>query len=296
MRQISLVTIATVLALSLSGCFGQNSTTNTETSPESSAESPVVESPVTASPPTESNAGATDGTESATTPDATPPQSNVATLPRDLDLIPSTNPDQRVQSVQGERSDPFSVVPTTPSVQIEILDDGSSTQTDTTGGNGQPARGTANGGSAGAGAAGRSAGSGSAGGRTAASGGGLAPIPNLVPGRSTATPTVAPQPRPPQPTLARAVEVLGVVQIGSVPYAIVSAPNEPTSRYVREGQRLSNGQIVVRRIEMNGPAPAVVFEQYGIEVITAVGEGGAPETTEAAPAAALPSGNEQQAG
>jgi len=293
MRQISLVTIATIMAFSLGGCFGQNDTT-TETSPESSAESPVA-----ASPPTESGVSETEETGSTTAPDATPPpppQSNVATLPRDLDLIPSTNPDQRVQSVQGERSDPFSVVPTTPSVQIEILDDGSGTQTGTTSGNGQATGGATSRGTAGSGSAGRSTGSGSTGGRTATSGGGLAPIPNLVPGRSSATPTVAPPPRPPQPTLARAVEVLGVVQIGSVPYAIVSAPNEPTSRYVREGQRLSNGQIVVRRIEVNGPAPAVVFEQYGIEVITAVGEGGAPETTEAAPAAALPSGNEQQSG
>lgn len=283
--QIPLVTIATVLTLSISGCFGQSDTsTTTEPSP---AESPVAASPTTESP------AATEGTTAPAATPPSPPESSVATLPRDLDLIPSTNPDQRVQSVQGERSDPFSVVPTTPSVEIEILDDGSSPPAQpsaspgTTAGAGR----TAGGGAAGGG----TSASRSTGGRTAASGsGGLAPIPNLVPGRST--PTVAPPPRPPQPTLARAVEVLGVVQIGSVPYAIVSAPNEPTSRYVREGQRLSNGQVVVRRIEMNGPAPAVVFEQHGVEVITAVGEGGSPETTEGAPAAALPAVNEQQAG
>src|SRR5689334_12544685 len=114
--QIPLVTIATVLTLSISGCFGQSdTTTTTEPSP---AESPVAASPTTESP------AATEGTTAPTATPPSPPESSVATLPRDLDLIPSTNPDQRVQSVQGERSDPFSVVPTTPSVEIEILDDG----------------------------------------------------------------------------------------------------------------------------------------------------------------------------
>lgn len=304
MRQIpSIMTIAAVLALSLSGCLGQSDTTTT------TEESPVTESPVVASPAVPSATPEGSAAQSATPP--TPPESSVATLPRNLDLIPSTDPDQRIQSVQRERSDPFSVVPTTPSVQIEILDDGSGAQAGSpaspgaaagagrSAGGGSAGGGSAAGGSAagsrGAASSGAaSSGNQSSGGRTAASGGGgLIPTPNQVPGRP-ATPTVAPPPPPPQPTLARAVEVLGVVQIGSVPYAIVSAPNEPTSRYVREGQRLSNGQVVVSRIEMNGPAPSVVFEQFGVKVITAVGEGGAPESTEAAPAAVLPAATSQQ--
>lgn len=296
MRQIpSITTIAAVLALSLSGCFGQSDTTTT------TEESPVTESPVVASPTVPSATPEGSAAQSATPP--TPPESSVATLPRNLDLIPSTDPDQRIQSVQRERSDPFSVVPTTPSVQIEILDDGSGAQAGSTAspgaaaGAGRSAGGGSAAGSRGAAGSGAaSPGNQSSGGRTAASGGGgLIPTPNQVPGRP-AIPTVAPPPPPPQPTLARAVAVLGVVQIGSVPYAIVSAPNEPTSRYVREGQRLSNGQVVVRRIEMNGTAPSVVFEQYGVKVITAVGEGGAPESTEAAPAAVLPAATSQQPG
>jgi hypothetical protein len=86
---------------------------------------------------------------------------------------------------------------------------------------------------------------------------------------------------------------LGVVQIGDVPYAIVSAPNESSSRYVRVGQRLSNGQIVVKRIEMNRPEPVVVFEQFGVEVITAVGEGGAPAASDDS-TAILPTSTSQQ--
>lgn len=76
----------------------------------------------------------------------------------------------------------------------------------------------------------------------------------------------------PQPTLARQVEVTGVVKVGNTVQAILKAPNEPTSRYVGVGQLLSNGQILVKRIEMNtGSEPIVVLEEKGIEVRVMVG-------------------------
>ena len=76
----------------------------------------------------------------------------------------------------------------------------------------------------------------------------------------------------PQPTLARQVEVTGVVKVGNTVQAIVKAPNEPTSRYVGVGQLLSNGQILVKRIEINtGSEPIVVLEENGIEVRMMVG-------------------------
>ena len=76
----------------------------------------------------------------------------------------------------------------------------------------------------------------------------------------------------PQPTLARQVEVTGVVKVGNTVQAIVKAPNEPTSRYVGVGQLLSNGQILVKRIEINtGSEPIVVLEENGIEVRVMVG-------------------------
>jgi hypothetical protein len=82
-----------------------------------------------------------------------------------------------------------------------------------------------------------------------------------------------PLPPIPDPTLAKAVEVTGVVVIGGVPRAIVKAPNEPTSRYVTAGQRLSNGLILVKRIEVNsGSDPVVILEQSGVEVSRAVGD------------------------
>ncbi len=76
----------------------------------------------------------------------------------------------------------------------------------------------------------------------------------------------------PQPTLARQVEVTGVVKVGNTVQAIVKAPNEPTSRYVGVGQLLSNGQILVKRIEIgSGSEPIVVLEENGIEVRVMVG-------------------------
>ena len=76
----------------------------------------------------------------------------------------------------------------------------------------------------------------------------------------------------PQPTLAREVEVTGVVTIGNTTQAIVKAPNEPSSRYVSVGQRLAGGQVLVKRIEMNpGSDPVVILEENGIEVPVMVG-------------------------
>jgi hypothetical protein len=86
--------------------------------------------------------------------------------------------------------------------------------------------------------------------------------------------------------LARAVEVTGVVQIGGTVYAIVNAPNEPSSRYVQVGQRLAEGQVLVRRIDAAGDQPVVVLEQFGVEVVKAIGSANSPTTP--APAGTQP--------
>ncbi|MBD2085478.1 hypothetical protein NDI49_19935 [Trichocoleus sp. ST-U3] len=102
----------------------------------------------------------------------------------------------------------------------------------------------------------------------------------ITPGSRIATAPRIPAPAPllpklpplPEPNLARSVEVTGVVQVGGEPQAIVRVPNEP-SRYVGVGQRLSNGQVLVKRIEVNnGASPVVILEQYGREVARRVGE------------------------
>ncbi|NJO21297.1 MAG: hypothetical protein HC838_16365 [Spirulinaceae cyanobacterium RM2_2_10] len=106
-------------------------------------------------------------------------------------------------------------------------------------------------------------------------------------------PPISPQPIPdfepelpplPEPDLARAVRVTGVVQVGGETRAIVEPPNE-NSRYVRVGDYLANGQVLVKRIEVNaGPEPIVILEQFGIEVARPIGDEGP-----VAPQAALPS-------
>lgn len=269
MRQILLITTATVLGLATVGCdslpFGQGDTT---------ANDPVIEqSPVVVSPasPTPSPF------EQPTVPQENPPQ---GILPPDL--ISSTDPNQRVQQVKGNRTDPFALLPTTPSVQLpEGVTQPAPTvvvPTSPTGGGG--ARG----------GAGASQPRNTTSPRRTTPNARRGGSPNRVatpPKPAPKSPITNPSPRP-QPELARAVKVTGVVQVGDTVYAIVKAPNEPTSRYVQEGQRLSNGQVLVRRIETNRVEPVVILEQYGVEVVRAVGEGGAPTTPATTPAASLP--------
>jgi hypothetical protein len=114
----------------------------------------------------------------------------------------------------------------------------------------------------------------------------IAKLPKITPTKPALTPVIPKQlpavvpnpslisiaPPPIQPELARAVLVSGVVLVGSQPQAIIKVPDEPTSRYVQAGDRLSNG-LLVKRIEMNeGSEPIVILEQYGMEVARTVGE------------------------
>lgn len=95
-----------------------------------------------------------------------------------------------------------------------------------------------------------------------------------------------PVPPPPSTNLASAVEVTGVVYVNGKAQAIVRAPNEGTSRYVRVGQRLSDGQVLVKRIEVGtGSDPVVVLEENGVEVPRTVGESVAQPNQPGSPSA-----------
>jgi len=86
-------------------------------------------------------------------------------------------------------------------------------------------------------------------------------------------PVVPPPPPPPSTDLATGTEVSGVVKVGNETQVIVKVPNEPTSRYVKIGQRLSNGQVLVKRVDIKaGAEPVVILEENGVEVAKAVGE------------------------
>jgi hypothetical protein len=303
-----------IFALTLGGCSGDSSTTATSPSPSvSPSASPVaVASPTPAQP--------------FSSPPVVPAQT--FNPPAVAGLVQPTNSDERVRVLEKGRQDPFAVLPVQPIVtvspdpnapltrsvpQVPVVQQPQSApaasrspiarakqvasqarQTGNSGANSSnsqprttvvvrtsprtktttvkpaPTRAT----------------------RTVASRAGVTSATTNKPGALpslTAPPLFTPQlPKLPEPELARSVEVTGVVQVGGLPQAIIKAPNETASRYVQPGQRLSNGQVLVKRIEMNeGSAPIVVLEQYGIEVARQVGDkptGGKTGT----PTAALP--------
>lgn len=276
MRRISLIALLSIFALvgaSCGGGGGDETVEDVQPTDTAPATTENVPTPDTAGTEGETLAQA-DGEEIIPPP---PPPGSVPP-----ELIESTDPNQRVQQIQANRTDPFGGVSVgradVSRVPVEGDDDTTTTRRlpPAPGGRTAAAPGTG------------------VDGRDQLDRDRLAPIPNLVGpngngGNGGQVQPVPPAPPPPpQPTLARAVRVMGVVQVGNMPYAIVQAPNEPTSRYVRPGQRLSNGEILVRRIEMNGPEPIVVLEQVGVEVRLAAGSGGPPPSDDGATTASLP--------
>jgi hypothetical protein len=84
---------------------------------------------------------------------------------------------------------------------------------------------------------------------------------------------VAPQaPPPPDTSIAENIEVSGIVKVGTQKQIIVKVPTEPTSRYVQEGQRLANGEVLVKIIDINDQEPSVTFVQNGVDIVRQVGE------------------------
>lgn len=177
------------------------------------------------------------------------------------ELIQSTDPNERLQQIARSRPDPFATVPIPPRPRA-VPRPANRPQGQTAG---RPGGGGAATGNVAARPGGSSASGGANPGGTASSGGGggssIQPLPSL-----------------PQPQFATAVAVTGVVRVGGESYAIIKAPNESTSRHVKVGQRLVNGQVLVKRIELRGgEEPVVILEENGIEVARPVGSGGESE-------------------
>lgn len=84
--------------------------------------------------------------------------------------------------------------------------------------------------------------------------------PNQLPGLSAPAPV----------SLAQAIEISGVVEVGGKVNIIVKVPDEYSSRYVGVGEYLANGKVLVKRVEM-GSEPVVVLEQNGAEILRSVG-------------------------
>ncbi|NEQ20197.1 MAG: hypothetical protein F6K28_13310 [Microcoleus sp. SIO2G3] len=298
MRKASLFVLVGVLALFIGGCPSNEGEDVGEITPNPSP----VRRQRTAQP--------------SPSPAATPFANPVAprqpgTAPAVTGLVPSLPAEVRIAQIPKGRTDPFAVVPVQPQAEVTQTAQGRGGSTTRPvpvlpqlPGPGGARRNTGTNQQRTAGTAGRG---------TAASRGNAAPrstsqaarpSTNNRPNGTSGRPNNAPLPPPPptlpglvpelpplpEPDIARAIAVTGVVQAGGRTNAIVQVPNEPTSRYVQAGQRVANGQVLVKRIEMNrGPTPVVILEQYGIEVARAVGD--APvETAEGAgsPSAALP--------
>lgn len=172
-------------------------------------------------------------------------------------LIPSTNPDQRRTTIIQGRQDPFALIPVQPSVNVKPAPPKPPAVSTT-----PP----------------KSASSGSSKSTISTTSTTSKNSPNLVNSPGLQMPPAIP--KAPQPELAKAVEVTGVIDIGGVPQIIVKAPDEQFSRYVQPGQYLSNGQVLVKRIEMNqGSTPVVVLEELGMEVYKEVGRSSAQTPT-----------------
>lgn len=100
------------------------------------------------------------------------------------------------------------------------------------------------------------------------------PEPAVLPVPSVNVPPVMTRPAPPAPSLAETVEITGVVQIAGVTNVIVKVPDEHTSRSVAVGERLGNGKVLVKRVEM-GLEPTVILEQGGREIVRSIGSSNA---------------------
>ncbi|MFM7601062.1 MAG: hypothetical protein ACKO7R_07685 [Pseudanabaena sp.] len=76
---------------------------------------------------------------------------------------------------------------------------------------------------------------------------------------------------PPDTKAAEGTQITGTVEVSGTIYAIINAFGEPTSRYVKAGQMISNGRVLVKRIDTFSEPPIVVLQQNGVEVLRAVG-------------------------
>lgn len=164
-----------------------------------------------------------------------------------IGLIPSTKPEVRVSNSVRGRQDPFSTIAVQPQIEIEPeeVDDFDEGRDNFNNGATRP-------------------------------------------DNITSTPTIETleTPEPPDKSslteLAQNVVITGLVNLGDRIRLIVQAPEEATSRYVDVGQYISNGQVLVKRIETSSPTPTVILEQSGIEVARTIGEPVAESTDDRA--------------
>lgn len=162
-------------------------------------------------------------------------QSETESLPEIAGLIPATDPEVRVRSSIRGRIDPYSVVALNP--RIKIKEEAKQVKKEAA----KPPK-------------------------------TIASSPQKV-SYDYSNQDVSAPPEPPEPTLARNVVVSGLYEAKGKIRLIVKVPEESSSRYVEVGQYLSNGQVLVKRIDRNRySSPKVILEQSGVEVAKTIGE------------------------
>lgn len=98
-------------------------------------------------------------------------------------------------------------------------------------------------------------------------------LPNLSPmPPGSLPPVVIPVAPPSRTSVADAIAVNGVVQVGGKWTVIVKEPSAVSSRYVAVGEYLENGKVLVKKIVAAGSAdPVVVLQQNGVEIRKSLG-------------------------
>jgi hypothetical protein len=152
-------------------------------------------------------------------------------------LIPPTDPDQRVETVAKGVANPFQVLPPQPVVKLD--ENQLQTPGEETGETGKlPPE----------------------------------PPPETLPPQGTTSQGEETQQTGPNLELAKSVVVTGIVTLGDNVQIILKAPKEEFSRYVQVGQYISDGQVLIKRVEQaDNRAPYVVLEQSGVEVRKPIG-------------------------
>jgi hypothetical protein len=80
------------------------------------------------------------------------------------------------------------------------------------------------------------------------------------------------------PTLAKNVIISGLYEANGRTKLIVQESEASSSRYVDIGERIADGQVLVKAVNTNySPTPLVILEQSGVEVSKTIGE--VPEGT-----------------
>lgn len=240
MQRLLLVLLITTGAISLSGCGFFNRDSDVAEDPANPTESVIQ-------PVEQTDGDLPSIPEGEDSDDVVVVSENSPTVIA-RDLIQSTDPNERTIGVERTRNDPFAelTIPLIPPEPIEVPE-----ATGAATGNTSPATAAAS--------------------NAPASGAASANAPQgqqpTVTARQVESglPEIAALPEIPQPTTARAVRVSGVINVGGAPYAIVQAPNE-VERYVRQGEPIAGGSVVVKRIDTGSLEPRVILVENGIEV------------------------------